>query len=68
MVNLKDVIRPFFGLVAFQPFALTWCWLTDMSYGTTFGYFMLYSTLCFIPIYAVYERLYERVSLSSKTE
>tara|TARA_Y100000004_G_C8895922_1_gene404149 strand:- start:994 stop:1203 length:210 start_codon:yes stop_codon:yes gene_type:complete len=68
MMNFKDVARPIAGLIAFQPFALFWCWLTDMNYGSTFGLFMIYSTVCFIPIYAAYERLYERVSLSSKTE
>ena len=68
MILQKDIIRPFFGLVAFQPFALLWCWLTDMSYGNTFGLFMLYSTFCFIPIYAVYERIFERVTLSSKSK
>ena len=41
-MNRRDVIRPFAGLVAFQPFALLWCWLTDMDYGSTFGLFMIY--------------------------
>jgi hypothetical protein len=68
MTHIKDILRPFFGLIAFQPFALLWCWNTDMSYSGTFGVFMLYSTLCFIPIYAVYERIFERVTLSSKSK
>ena len=65
---VKDILRPIFGLLVFQPFAWLWCWYTETDYGATFGFFMLYSTFCFIPIYAAYERLFERVSLSSKSE
>ena len=56
MVKRRDVIRPIYGLVAFQPFAALWCWMTDTPYWETLGGFMVYATVCYIPIYALYER------------
>lgn len=50
-----DIVRPIYGTIVFQPFALLWCLFSGMSYWTMIGPFTIYSTIVFIPIYAVYE-------------
>ncbi len=57
-MNRKDVIRPIYGTIVFQPFALLWCLLSGDDYLTMIGPFILYSTIIFIPIYSLYERFY----------
>tara|TARA_X000001036_G_C20575756_1_gene764580 strand:+ start:513 stop:716 length:204 start_codon:yes stop_codon:yes gene_type:complete len=52
----KSFIRPLYGTVAFQPFALLWCWVTGMAYWTMMGPLTIYSMFCFIPIYHYYDR------------
>lgn len=60
----KDFLRPVYGTIVFQPFALAWCWLMDMDYMTMVGPFIIYSTIVFIPIYSVYERLWRHYDRS----
>jgi hypothetical protein len=57
---LKDIIRPIYGTIVFQPFAVAWCLLNGDDYMTTIGPFVLYSMFAFIPIYAIYEKLWNR--------
>ena len=52
---LKSWIRPAYGTVAFQPFALLWCWVTGADYWTFVGPFTIYSMFAFVPIYHVYD-------------
>ena len=59
-MNRKDIIRPIYGTIVFQPFALLWCWLSGDDYLTMIGPFILYSTIIFMPIYSVYEWIWSR--------
>ena len=54
---VKSFIRPIYGTLAFQPFALFWCWLMDVDYWTFMGPFTVYSMFAFIPIYHYYDHL-----------
>jgi len=56
---VKSFIRPIYGTLAFQPFALLWCWLTGMDYLTSMGPLTIYSMLCFIPIYHYYDHWWD---------
>lgn len=58
-MNKKDILRPIYGTIAFQPFAFLWALATGTPFLTEIGPFVVYSTLIFIPIYAIYERYYE---------
>lgn len=60
VVSHRDFWRPWAGTVAFQPFAFLWCWLMQVEYLNMIGPFIVYSTLIFIPIYVVYERMWDR--------
>ncbi len=64
-LNRKDIIRPIYGPVVFQPFALLWCLFSGDDYLTMIGPFILYSTVIFIPIYSIYERLWDRFGSES---
>ena len=59
-MNSKDVLRPIYGTVVFQPFALLWCMVSGDDYLTMIGPFIAYSTVVFIPIYSLYERIWQR--------
>ena len=59
-MNRKDVLRPIYGTIVFQPFALLWCWMTGDDYLTMIGPFILYSTIIFMPIYSIYEWIWAR--------
>ena len=59
-MNRKDFWRPIYGTVVFQPFALLWCWLSGDDYLTVVGPFILFSTIVFMPIYSIYEKLWDR--------
>ena len=59
-MNRKDFWRPIYGTVVFQPFALLWCWLSGDNYFTMIGPFILFSTIVFMPIYSIYEKLWDR--------
>jgi hypothetical protein len=57
-MNKKDILRPIFGTIAFQPFAYMWALSTGAPFWTEIGPFVVYSTVVFIPIYAMYEKYY----------
>jgi hypothetical protein len=57
----KDILRPIYGTIVFQPAAFAWCWMTGASYISTIGPFIIYCTLVFIPIYAAYEGLWAKI-------
>lgn len=65
MKYLKDILRPFFGLVFVQPLVLLWFyfmsddWKSDYhSLGWTL---QITITIYLIPIYAFYERAINKV-------
>lgn len=60
-MDKKDILRPIYGTIVFQPFAFLWAWLTGAPFLTEIGPFVIYSTVVFIPIYAIYERYYDRL-------
>ena len=51
----QDIIRPIFGTIMLQPFALLWAYTTRVNYWASFGPFTVFSTIYLIPIYAIYE-------------
>ena len=59
-MNRKDFWRPIYGTVVFQTFALLWCRLSGDDYLTMIGPFILFSTIVFMPIYSIYEKLWDR--------
>ena len=57
-MNKKDILRPIFGTIVFQPFAYLWALSTGAPFWTEIGPFVVYSTVIFMPIYAMYEKYY----------
>ncbi len=49
-----------YGTVAFQPFAMLWCWVMEADYWTFVGPFTIYSMFAFVPIYHFYDVWWER--------
>lgn len=49
-----------YGTVAFQPFAMLWCWVMEANYWTFVGPFTIYSMFAFVPIYHFYDVWWER--------
>ena len=59
-MNRKDYLRPVFGTLVLQPLAMWWCYLTETPYLSNVGIFTIVATVYLIPVYAFYEKLWEK--------
>ena len=56
---IQDIFRPIYGTFMLQPLTLCWCLWSNVDYWSNLGPFTIFSTIYLIPVYMVYEKLWE---------
>lgn len=57
----RNIVRPVFGTIMFIPFLIVWCLTTGQDLEL-FGWFTVYSTIAFVPIYWGYEKMEKKLT------
>lgn len=56
---MRGIFRPIYGTLMLQPLTLSWCLSLNIDYWSNLGPFTILSTIYLIPVYMMYEKIWD---------